>query len=72
MTRLLLILSTGLLAAGWRLHTDALNAAWQDGAEHVCEAFARGRPFRVVGGVCQIELAGTWHKAPPVVSWSVK
>jgi len=72
MIRLMLTLSAALLASALWLHFDALNRArsgeWQQGAEFICEQVAQGKPSRVVGDECQVEIAATWHGHPGVVS----
>jgi len=59
--------ASALLLAGtaWLHRTE--RAGWQAGAEHICKQVAAGKPSRVVDRVCQIEIAGVWHKPPPVV-----
>ena len=39
-----------------------------DGAEHICAQFAEDRRHRVEDRVCLIEIGGTWHRPPGVVS----
>jgi len=69
--RLTLTLSAALLAGILWQHFDALkrvrSSAWQQGAEFICEQVAQGKPSRVVGEVCEIEIAGVWLGHPGVV-----
>ena len=68
MTRLLLVASAGMLAGAWRLQQEVEAARWMDGAEHICGQFAEDRRHRVEDRVCLIEIGGTWHRPPGVVS----
>ena len=68
MTRLLIIASAGMLAGAWRIQQDIEAAWWLNGAEHICMQFAQDKPHRVQDRTCLIEIGGTWHKPPVVVS----
>ena len=68
MTRLLLLTSAGMLAGAWLIQQDIEAARWLAGAKHICAQFAEDRKHRVEDRVCLIEIGGTWHKPPGVVS----
>ena len=68
MTRLLLVASAGMLAGAWRIQQEVEAARWLDGAEHICKQFAQDKPHRVQDRICLIEIGGTWHRPPGVVS----